>query len=90
MSYFDEQGYQVWRAPVAEYLCRDWNARHPPEQHVARFEFVFCMKDNIGTTAPQQTRVRPLVHLEFRPEKERPMVTGYGDAPQWPLPVNSR
>ncbi len=90
MSYFDEQGYQVWRAPVADYLCRDWNARHPPEQHVARFEFVFCMMNKIDTAAPPQTRLRRLVHLDFRPDQERPIVSGYDDSPQSPLPGNSR
>jgi len=42
MSYDDEQGFQFMRAPVAEYLCRQWNARHPPEKRVATFEFIFC------------------------------------------------
>jgi hypothetical protein len=41
MSYFDEQGYQVFRAPVADYLCRNWNATHPTQQ-IANFELIFC------------------------------------------------
>jgi hypothetical protein len=42
MSYFDEQGYQVFRAPASDYLCRHWNATHPKKQQIAAFELVFC------------------------------------------------
>jgi len=82
MTYFDEQGFQVWRAPVAEYLCRDWNARHPPEKRVEHFEFDFCTLDPVDTNTPPQTRRSRLVRLDFQSGQERPIVGGYDDAVQ--------
>jgi len=43
MAYDDEQGFQLMRAPVAQYLCRDWNARNPPNKQIAEFELIYCM-----------------------------------------------
>ncbi len=82
MTYFDEQGFQVWRAPVAEYLCRNWNAHHPPEKRVEHFEFDFCTLDPVDTNTPPQTRRHRLVRLDFHPGQERPIVSGYDDATQ--------
>jgi len=45
MSYDDEQGFQLLRRPVAEYLCRNWNVHNSPEKQVAEFELIFCMQD---------------------------------------------
>jgi hypothetical protein len=42
MAYTDEQGFQLLRAPVAKYLCREWNGRNGPEKHVVEFEMVYC------------------------------------------------
>jgi hypothetical protein len=67
MAYFDEQGFQVLRTPVAEFLCRDWNARKAPEKQIAEFEFVFCMMDKAearNTPTPRIFREQ-LVHLDL-------------------------
>lgn len=83
MTYFDEQGFQVYRAPVAEYLCRRWNGRNPPDKKIAEFEFVFCMIDpkTPGRSSPRVFRSQ-LVRLDFSPESDRPVVSGYSDAPR--------
>jgi hypothetical protein len=65
MAYFDEQGFQVFRTPVAEFLCRDWNGRNALEKQVAEFEFVFCSREKTtarGATAARILREQ-LVHL---------------------------
>jgi hypothetical protein len=54
MSYYDEQGYQEFRAPVARYLCRAWNQQHPLEKQVAEFEFIFC------SDSAQEARTGPI------------------------------
>jgi hypothetical protein len=67
MAYYDEMGYQVFRAPVAKYLCREWNMRHRPEKHVIEFEFVICFENAIGhqkTSAADIVRER-LVYLDL-------------------------
>jgi hypothetical protein len=30
------------RRPVSEFLCRDWNSRHPPDKQIAEFELILC------------------------------------------------
>jgi hypothetical protein len=68
MTYYDEHGFQVWRAPVAKYLCRQWNAQNPPEKQIAEFEFVFCMEPKAGAESlsfPQISREQ-LVYLDLR------------------------
>ena len=84
MTYFDEQGFQVYRAPVAEYLCRRWNGRNPPDKKIAEFEFIFCMIDPEKTPGRSSPRVfrSQLVRLDFSPESDRPVVSGYSDAPR--------
>jgi hypothetical protein len=87
MCYFDDQGFQVYRAPVAEYLCRDWNARHPVEKQVTEFEFIFCVMEkekgaNANVAANPRIYRRQLVRLDFPGGNERPVVSGYMDAPR--------
>jgi hypothetical protein len=61
MSYEDDQGYQLMRRPVAEFLCREWDRRHFADQRVAEFELVFCLRDSPGSP---RLRREQLVHLE--------------------------
>ena len=65
MAYHDEQGFQLLRAPVAEYLCRDWNSRHAGPKQVAKFELFFCMLDKTKTTPPLRVFRQQLVHLDM-------------------------
>jgi hypothetical protein len=64
MAYDDEQGFQLMRAPVARFLCRDWNARHPAEKQVVEFELIFCMPNK----ADSETQVarEQLLYLDLR------------------------
>ena len=68
MAYEDEIGFQLFRAPVAEFLCRDWNARHPAEQQITEFDLIFCMESGAKSVGGSiiQTAVRErLVHLNL-------------------------
>jgi len=67
MAYYDAQGFQLLRAPVAEFLCRDWNARHPPEKQVAEFEFIYCMENKAepANGPGRQIAREQLVHLDL-------------------------
>ena len=67
MAYYDEQGFQVFRAPVARYLCRDWNARHSAEKQVVEFEFIYCMesKAEAANSSSQKISREQLVHLDL-------------------------
>ena len=65
MAYYDEQGFQVLRTPVAEYLCRNWNARNSEEKQIVEFEFVFCMADKTRNTPNPRIFRQQLVHLEM-------------------------
>jgi hypothetical protein len=68
MAYEDIKGYQVFRVPVAEFLCRDWNARNPAEKQVAEFYFIYCTlshaKAEDKSNLPITYRER-LVHLDW-------------------------
>lgn len=83
MSYFDEQGFQIYRAPVATYLCRNWNAHNPSQKEVANFEFIFCTADKQQgkPTSSLPISRRRLVRLDFKPGDDVPAVSGYDDAP---------
>jgi hypothetical protein len=72
----------VFRAPVAEYLCRKWNARNTSEKQIAEFEFIFCMMDKTEAGTTPNARIVPtqLVRLDFTSENGRPAVSGFGDA----------
>jgi hypothetical protein len=50
LAYDDEQGFQLLRAPVAEFLCRNWNARNAPAKQIAEFEFTYCMANKTEPT----------------------------------------
>ncbi len=79
MAYTDELGFQVFRAPVAEFLCRDWNARHPAEERVSQFDFIYCneVSANSSTPATAQAALRErLVHLDFDEGNGRLMAEG--------------
>jgi hypothetical protein len=67
MAYDDAFGYQVFRAPVASFLCRRWNARHGPARQVAAFNLVYCMEDGTHAPASSIRRIRreSLVQLDF-------------------------
>ena len=67
MAYYDEQGFQVYRAPVAEYLCRQWNARNSSARQVTEFEFLYCMLDKAAAKNSLNSRIvrQQLVHLDF-------------------------
>jgi hypothetical protein len=77
MAYTDEQGYQVFRVPVAEFLCRAWNRQNGPEKQVAEFDLIYCNEagGEDKTTAQAPVRER-LVHLNFNAEDGSIVVTG--------------
>ena len=67
MAYDDEEGFQLYRAPVAAFLCRQWNAHNPAEKQIAVFELIYCMANKAKTTSllSQQIFREPLIHLEL-------------------------
>jgi hypothetical protein len=67
MAFDDEAGFQVFRAPVAEYLCRSWNAQNPAAKQVTELDLVYCMESAppaSGVQAPNITREQ-LLHLDL-------------------------
>lgn len=63
MCYFDDFGYQVFREPVARYLRKEWNARHPADEAVTELELIFCEAKpgaNLGEPPSKEllTRIR--------------------------------
>lgn len=67
MAYEDVIGYQIFREPVAEYLCRQWNQRQSPEKQIEQFEFYYCMEQKSQPTTQSQDITREkLTHLDFR------------------------
>jgi len=82
MTYFDSQGFQVYRAPVSEYLCRAWNAKNSPERQVVQFDLLLCATDESTPSAPstQNILVGQLIHLDYLPGNPQPKISGYGDA----------
>ena len=67
MAYDDEQGFQLLRAPVADFLCRNWNERNTPEKQVAEFEFIYCTVDKAKAKELWPARIlrERLVHLDL-------------------------
>jgi hypothetical protein len=67
MTYYDQQGFQVWRAPVAKYLCRQWNAHHPTDKQIVEFEFIFCMENKAEGVTSSGGRIfrEQLVYLDL-------------------------
>jgi hypothetical protein len=74
MAYEDELGFQVFRVPVAEFLCRDWNARHTAEKQIAEFDLNYCSDSDVKARdmsgLPIIVRER-LVHLDSNGSSER-------------------
>jgi len=67
MAYADELGYQVFRVPVARFLCRDWNARNTAEKQIAEFDLIYCNERDarIDMSTVQSNLREQLVHLDF-------------------------
>jgi hypothetical protein len=68
MAYDDSQGFQLVREPVAQYLCRAWNARMTVDRQVAEFDLIFCMEVSVeakGVSSSRNLR-ESLVHLDLR------------------------
>ena len=67
MAYYDAQGFQLLRAPVAEFLCRNWNAGHSVEKQVAEFQFIYCMenKAEAARISGRQISREQLLHLDL-------------------------
>jgi hypothetical protein len=68
MAYDDELGYQVFRQPVGEFLCRRWNADKTADRRIAEFEFIYCMENTevaANASVPPILRER-LLRLDFR------------------------
>lgn len=51
MAYEDDLGYQVFRRPVAQYLCKEWNRRSPQEKRVVEFDLIYCV--STGAASPK-------------------------------------
>lgn len=66
IAYADTRGYQVFREPVAEYLCRDWNRRNAAEKQVSEFSLILCAEreEKYGVPITVPTR-QSLVHLDL-------------------------
>jgi len=65
MTYTDG-GYQVFREPVSDYLCRAWNRGHAPEERITDFALVFCWEGDESDASPgSAVRRETMVHLEF-------------------------
>ncbi len=67
MSYADELGYQVFRAPVARFLCRHWNARAEPARQIASFDLIYCNEVEPGAMGVSGSQVvirERFAHLE--------------------------
>jgi hypothetical protein len=67
MSYDNEFGMQVFREPVARFLCRSWNAQNIPEKSIAEFEFIFCRESEIDPPRPGISQIvrEQLIHLDL-------------------------
>jgi hypothetical protein len=67
MAYDDELGYQVFRLPVATYLYRTWNARHPAEKQLIELDFIYCMEVRDANTGEKKVYREQLVFVPPRP-----------------------
>lgn len=81
MAYFDQMGYQVFRAPVGQYLCRQWNRQQPANRRIAEFDFVYCMEskaEDFGSSKLQVTLRERFRALETAtPAGNRPVEGGF-------------
>ena len=67
MTYTDG-GYQVFREPVSDYLCRAWNRGRGAAERITDFALVFCWEgDASGGNPGSAVRPETMVHLEFPP-----------------------
>ena len=68
MAYFDEQGFQVYRAPVAKYLCQQWNAQNPPDRQINEFDLIYCQEPSsvAGGRGSGEPLRELLLRLDFR------------------------
>jgi hypothetical protein len=67
MAYNDELGYQVFRAPVAEFLCRNWDAQQAAaDKQIVEFDFIYCMEETQTRNSPTTEIVaEQLLHLNL-------------------------
>ena len=66
IAYHDALGFQVFRAPIGHYLCREWNAKHAAGVQVTAFDLVFCTEALGATSDGSDEPVREvLVHLDI-------------------------
>lgn len=63
----DEMGFQLFRLPVAEFLCRNWNAQNVPAKQVIEFELIYCMENSAQTEGASSPQIfhEPLLHLDL-------------------------
>jgi hypothetical protein len=76
MAYEDDLGYQVFRKPVADFLYRDWNARHPGEKQIVELDFIYCVgteAKSMDISAMHITTRERLLHLDFRDSEDAAM-----------------
>lgn len=71
MAYEDELGYQMFRRPVSEFLCKQWNRAHGPGEQIMHFNLFYCMREPGGGTGESSADVttivrEPLLSLDFR------------------------
>ncbi len=79
MAYTDEIGYQAFRAPVAEFLCRRWDQGRDPDKQVAEFELIYCNEPATPRTVRQLGLAASrdlLVKLDFAAGGGLPVVEG--------------
>jgi hypothetical protein len=69
MTYTDA-GYQVFREPVCDYLCRAWNRGRAAEERISDFTLVFCLQGEDGARPGSPVQRAAMVHLEFAPPPE--------------------
>jgi hypothetical protein len=68
MSYADNLGFQVFRAPIGNYMCRNWNAQNPPAKQIAEFDFIFCNENPLVSVDPLKPKVsrETLLHIDLK------------------------
>ena len=67
MSYDDQLRHQVFRLPVAEFLCRRWNQQNTEERQVVAFDLLFCAENqdqSVNITHLKTSRER-LIYLTW-------------------------
>ena len=70
MAYEDAKGFQVFRLPVSQFLCRRWNNQQPPEKQIAGFELIYNLEQ--ASRNEHGSKVEVTVHkrlLRLTPER---------------------